>query len=57
MILALDGIGHYRGHCVTQTHLVDTVVIPDEWFTGIVKPIFKNKGEPTQPEYYCPIAL
>ena len=32
--------------------ILDTRVIPDEWLTGIVKPIFKNKGDPTQPENY-----
>ena len=37
--------------------IFDTGVIPDEWLTGIVKPIFKNKGDPTQPENYRPITL
>ena len=26
MILAFVGIGHYRGHCVSQTHLVDKLI-------------------------------
>ena len=37
--------------------IFDTGVIPDEWLTGIVKPIFKNKGDPSQPENYRPITL
>ena len=27
--------------------IFDTGVIPDEWLTGVVKPIFKNKGDPS----------
>ncbi|XP_062583214.1 uncharacterized protein LOC134244980 [Saccostrea cucullata] len=37
--------------------IFDSGIIPDEWLTGIVKPIFKNKGDPTNPENYRPITL
>lgn len=33
-------------------HINDTVVVPDEWLIGIVKPLYKNKGHPTQPKNY-----
>lgn len=28
-----------------------TGIVPDEWLIGIVKPIYKNKVDPTQPKY------
>lgn len=37
--------------------IFDRGYVPDEWVIGIIKPIFKNKGDPTQPENYRPITL
>lgn len=37
--------------------IYDRGYVPDEWLIGIIKPIFKNKGDPTQPENYRPITL
>lgn len=37
--------------------IFDNGFIPDEWRVGIVKPIYKNKGDPTHPENYRPITL
>lgn len=34
-----------------------TGIVPDEWLIGIVKPIYKNKYEPTQPKNDRPITL
>lgn len=37
--------------------IFDSGIVPDEWLIGIVKPIYKNKGDPTKPENYRPITL
>ncbi|XP_062608016.1 uncharacterized protein LOC134269832, partial [Saccostrea cucullata] len=37
--------------------IFDSGLVPDEWLVGIVKPIYKNKGDPTTPENYRPITL
>ena len=31
--------------------------IPDEWLQGIIKPVFKNKGDAEKPENYRPITI
>lgn len=37
--------------------IFDTGIIPENWTIGKIKPIYKNKGDPKQPENYRPITL
>ena len=37
--------------------IYDSGIVPEEWLIGIIKPIYKNKGDPTLPENYRPITL
>jgi len=36
--------------------ILNTGIIPEIWTIGLIKPIYKNKGEPDQPENYRPIS-
>lgn len=37
--------------------ILDTGFIPQQWTEGMIKPIYKNKGDSTSPENYRPITL
>ena len=37
--------------------ILETGIIPEKWVEGMIKPIFKNKGDPMNPENYRAIAL
>lgn len=37
--------------------IFDTGIVPEEWLIGIIRPIYKNKGNPSNPENYRPITL
>jgi len=37
--------------------ILNTGIIPESWTIGLIKPIYKNKGDPDQPENYGPISL
>ena len=43
------------------TNLFNTILqsglIPEQWVQSMIKPIYKNKGDPLNPENYRPIAL
>ena len=34
--------------------ILDTGNIPESWLIGVIKPLYKNKGDPTLPENYRP---
>lgn len=37
--------------------IFDTAIIPKSWSIGVIKPIYKNKGDPSLPENYRPITI
>ena len=37
--------------------IFDTGNIPESWLIGVIKPLYKNKGNPTLPENYRPITI
>ena len=37
--------------------ILDSGILPDTWLVGEIKPIYKNKGSPNNPENYRPITI
>ena len=37
--------------------ILDCGIIPESWSVVIIKPIYKNKGDPIKPENYRPITI
>ena len=37
--------------------VLDTGIIPNSWLEGIIRPIFKRSGDPSEPENYRPITI
>ena len=37
--------------------VLETGIIPDSWIEGIIRPIYKNNGNPRNPENYHPITI
>jgi hypothetical protein len=37
--------------------IIDTEIIPEMWTIGIIMPIYKNKGDPGNPDSYREITL
>ena len=37
--------------------ILDTGILPDSWLEGIIRPIYKRKGNPSEPENYRPITI
>ena len=41
----------------TVNIVLETGIIPDSWIEGIIRPIFKNNGDPKNPENYRPVTI
>lgn len=37
--------------------ILETGILPDTWLEGIIRPIYKHKGDSSQPENYRPITI
>lgn len=37
--------------------ILDTGLLPASWLEGVIRPIFKRKGDPSKPENYRPITI
>ena len=44
-------------YCKLFNLVLDTGIIPESWTSGIIKPVFKNKGCPTDPDNFRAITL
>ena len=44
-------------YCKLFNIIFDTGIIPESWSLGTIKPIFKNKGDPKEPENYRPTTI
>ena len=37
--------------------ILESGILPDSWLEGMIKPVYKNKGDPLQPENYRPVTI
>ena len=44
-------------YCKLFNLVFDSGIIPESWTSGIIKPVFKNKGNPTDPDNFRAITL
>ena len=44
-------------YCKLFNIVLNTGIIPENWTCGVIKPIFKNKGCPTDPDNFLAITL